>query len=225
MASPASDKSDASKSESSGGIKAMLPLILNIVLMPVIAFLMTQFVLIPKLTQTTANAVAKPGDTAASTAAGEGGDHGGGGHGAESAGASGSHDSGGHGGGGSKDSHGGGGGGSSSSTSSSGAIHSAAVTAMFKQPVTVNVAGTMGSRLMMAKIGLRGMNPKLGDLVTAREEDLRDAAANLLQTKTLMDIERQGSRNTIKSELKAAFLKLLGPTAFSEVVLPDLAVQ
>lgn len=219
MASPASDKSDASKSESSGGIKAMLPLILNIVLMPVIAFLMTQFVLIPKLTKTTANAVAKPGDTAASTAAGEGGDHGGGGHGAESAGASGSHDSGGHGGGGSKDSHGG------SSTSSSGAIHSAAVTAMFKQPVTVNVAGTMGSRLMMAKIGLRGMNPKLGDLVTAREEDLRDAAANLLQTKTLMDIERQGSRNTIKSELKAAFLKLLGPTAFSEVVLPDLAVQ
>lgn len=223
MASPASDKSDASKSESSGGIKAMLPLILNIVLMPVIAFLMTQFVLIPRLMKTAPNAAAKPGDPAASTTAGEGGDHGGGGHGAESAGASGSHDSGGHGGGGSKDSHGGGGGGSS--TSSSGAIHSAAVTAMFKQPVTVNVAGTMGSRLMMAKIGLRGMNPKLGDLVTAREEDLRDAAANLLQTKTLMDIERQGSRNTIKSELKAAFLKLLGPTAFSEVVLPDLAVQ
>ena len=41
----------------------------------------------------------------------------------------------------------------------------------------------------------------------------------------LMDIERQGSRNTIKSELKAAFHKLLGPSAFSEVVLPDLAVQ
>ncbi|MCE2826020.1 MAG: flagellar basal body-associated FliL family protein [Verrucomicrobium sp.] len=220
MASPASDKSDISKSESSGGIKSMLPLILNIVLMPVIAFLMTQFVLIPKLTQTAANAAPKAGDAAAATPAGEGGDHGGGGaHGAESSGASGSHDSGGHGGGGAKDSHGG------SSTSSSGAIHSAAVTAMFKQPVTVNVAGTMGSRLMMAKIGLRGMNPKLGDLVTAREEDLRDAAANLLQTKTLMDIERQGSRNTIKSELKAAFHKLLGPSAFSEVVLPDLAVQ
>ena len=219
MASPASDKSDASKSESSGGIKSMLPLILNIVLMPVIAFLMTQFVLIPKLTQTAANTAPKSGD-AAPTSAGEAGDHGGGGsHGGESPA---SHDSGGHGGGGGKEAHGGGGGGS---TSSSGAIHSAAVTAMFKQPVTVNVAGTMGSRLMMAKIGLRGMNPKLGDLVTAREEDLRDAAANLLQTKTLMDIERQGSRNTIKSELKAAFHKLLGPSAFSEVVLPDLAVQ
>lgn len=209
MASPASDKSDASKSESSGGIKAMLPLILNIVLMPVIALLMTQFVLIPKLTKTPANTAPKSGD-AAPTSAGEGGDHGG-----ESPA---SHDLGGHGGGGGKDAHGGGSG-------NGGAIHSAAVTAMFKQPVTVNVAGTMGSRLMMAKIGLRGMNPKLGDLVTAREEDLRDAAANLLQTKTLMDIERQGSRNTIKSELKAAFLKLLGPTAFSEVVLPDLAVQ
>ena len=49
MASPASDKNDGAGSESSGGIKAMLPLILNIVLMPVMAFLMTQFVLVPAL--------------------------------------------------------------------------------------------------------------------------------------------------------------------------------
>lgn len=34
-----------------GGIKAMLPLILTVVLMPVLAFVMTQFVLVPKLQQ------------------------------------------------------------------------------------------------------------------------------------------------------------------------------
>jgi len=49
MAAPASDKNDGSKSESSGGIKAMLPLILNIVLLPVMAFAMTQYVLLPRL--------------------------------------------------------------------------------------------------------------------------------------------------------------------------------
>jgi flagellar basal body-associated protein FliL len=214
MASSASDKGDGSKSESSGGIKAMLPLILNIVLMPVIAFVMTQFVLIPKLTQSQA-AAAKTAEVAAGeSAAAEGGSHGGGGgHGGEKAAPSaGSHDSGGHGGG--KDSHG-----------SAGAISATATTVLLKNSITVNVAGTMGSRLMMAKIGLRGTNPNIKTIVENREEDLRDAAASLLQTKTLMDIERQGSRNTIKAELKAAFLKMLGPNVFTDVVIPDLAVQ
>ena len=59
----------------------------------------------------------------------------------------------------------------------------------------------------------------------ARSADLRDAASSLLYTKTLMDIERQGSRITIKAELKNAFLKVLGPGVFTEVVLPDMAVQ
>ena len=92
-------------------------------------------------------------------------------------------------------------------------------------PVTVNVAGTMGSRLVMAKIGLRGTHPKLKEIVTARGSDLRDAASSLLCTKTLMDIERQGFRITIKAELKNAFLRVLGPGVFTDVVMPDLAVQ
>jgi flagellar basal body-associated protein FliL len=92
-------------------------------------------------------------------------------------------------------------------------------------PVTVNVAGTMGSRLVMAKIGLRGTHPKLEDLVKTRSADLRDAASSLLCTKTLMDIERQGFRITIKAEFKNAFLRVLGPGVFTEVVVPDLAVQ
>jgi flagellar basal body-associated protein FliL len=96
---------------------------------------------------------------------------------------------------------------------------------MLDGPVTVNVAGTMGSRLAMAKIGLRGTHPKLADLVKDRNADLRDAAASLLCTKTLMDIERQGFRITIKAELKNAFLRVLGPGVFTEVVIPDLAVQ
>ena len=92
-------------------------------------------------------------------------------------------------------------------------------------PVTVNVAGTMGSRLVMAKIGLRGTNPKLKDIVADRSADLRDAASSLLCTKTLMDIERQGFRVTIKAEFKNAFLRVLGPGVFTDVVVPDLAVQ
>lgn len=208
MASPASDKNEGSGSESSGGIKAMLPLILNIVLLPIVAFLMTQFVILPKLAQS-AGAAAKPGETVAV--------EGGAANGEETHGSSQpAHDAphkeaskgGGH------DDHGKEGG----SASSGGTTH-------ILPAVTVNVAGTMGSRLMMAKIGVRGTNPGLKKMVDDRQEDLRDAASSLLQTKTLMDIERQGSRNTIKAELKAAFLKVLGPGTFTDVVLPDLAVQ
>ena len=204
MAAPASDKNDGSKPESSGGIKAMLPLILNIVLLPVMAFAMTQYVLLPRLNSA--------GSTAAATEAGHDNDSAGAGdasHGDKHADpASHSPDSG-------KGGH----------SSDAGGHGGGADTTEMIDPVTVNVTGTMGSRLLMAKIGVRGTHPKLKDIVTARSSDLRDAASSLLYTKTLMDIERQGSRITIKAELKNAFLKFLGPGVFTEVVLPDMAVQ
>ncbi len=201
MAAPASEKNDGSKAESSGGIKAMLPLILNIVLMPVVAFAMTKFVLLPSLNNRTvvdepagdapedADGAHPPahGQTTSSHPPASGGDH---------------------------------------PPKSKGGEHGAGVdkTHMLDS-VTVNVAGTMGSRLLMAKIGVRGSNPKLEDLVKERAQDLRDAASTLLQTKTMADIERVGSRTTIKSELKNAFQRVLGPGSFSEIVMPDLAVQ
>ena len=204
MAAPASDKNDGQKTASSGGIKAMLPLILNIVLLPVMAFAMTQYVLLPRLNSAAAasvpvdggheNDTANPGDAS---------------HGDKPADPS-NHSP--------TPSKGG--------NSSEGGGHGASTekTEML-DPVTVNVAGTMGSRLLMAKIGIRGNNPKLKEIVLARGPDLRDAASSLLYTKTLMDIERQGARITIKAELKNAFLRVLGPGVFTEVVMPDLAIQ
>ena len=200
MAAPASDKNDGSKTESSGGIKAMLPLILNIVLLPVMAFLMTQYVLLPQLNSAGSTPPATEGDLH-DAPAGSGDDK----HVDPPAHppdpGKGSHPpaAGGH-------------GGSTDKTE-------------MLDPVTVNVAGTMGSRLAMAKIGIRGTHPKLADLVKDRNADLRDAASSLLCTKTLMDIERQGFRITIKAELKNAFLRVLGPGVFTEVVVPDLAIQ
>ena len=200
MAAPASDKNDGSKTESSGGIKAMLPLILNIVLLPVMAFLMTQYVLLPQLNSAGSTPPATEGDPH-DAPAGPGDDK----HADPPAHppdpGKGSHPpaAGGH-------------GGSTDKTE-------------MLDPVTVNVAGTMGSRLAMAKIGILGTHPTLADLVKDRNADLRDAASSLLCTKTLMDIERQGFRITIKAELKNAFLRVLGPGVFTEVVVPDLAIQ
>ena len=204
MAAPASDKNDGQKTASSGGIKAMLPLILNIVLLPVMAFAMTQYVLLPRLNSAVAASVPVDGghenDTANSGDASHGDKQSSPSHSPAP-------------GKGAAPSEGGGHGGSTDTTE------------MLPDPVTVNVAGTMGSRLLMAKIGIRGNNPKLKEIVLARGPDLRDAASSLLYTKTLMDIERQGARITIKAELKNAFLRVLGPGVFTEVVMPDLAIQ
>ena len=207
MAAPASDKNDGSKIESSGGIKALLPLILNIVLLPVIAFAMTQYVILPRLNSAAAAAAAAPaeGDGHDKDSAGAGDAS----HGDKQADPSGHSPASGKGG-----------------NSSEGGGHGGAMeTTEMLESVTVNVAGTMGSRLLMAKIGVRGNNPKLKDIVAARAPDLRDAASSLLYTKTLMDIERQGARITIKAELKNAFQRILGPGVFTEVVMPEMAVQ
>lgn len=56
-----------------GGIKAMLPLILNVVLMPVMAYVMTVFILLPKINSGGVTAHAK---TEATEAAEGGGGHG-----------------------------------------------------------------------------------------------------------------------------------------------------
>lgn len=88
-------KSEAPKSAegaapASGGIKAMLPLILNVVLMPVMAYVMTIFVLLPKINSGGVTAHAKT----------ESAEHGGGEHGEEAKEEHGSSSGGKHGGGG-----------------------------------------------------------------------------------------------------------------------------
>lgn len=70
-----------------GGIKPMLPLILNVVLMPVMAYVMTVFVLLPKMKSDGATVHARAGTDSAESAGGHGeaakeehgGKHGGGG--------------------------------------------------------------------------------------------------------------------------------------------------
>ena len=184
-------------------MNSMLPLILNIVLLPLIAFGMTQYVLLPRLNQ----AAVAPGAVL--------GDHGDGAFGDDGSHGSAGAQEGGHSASASGDSHG-------SDSKGHGSLTDA--THML-DAVTVNVAGTMGSRLLMAKIGIRGTNPKLEEMVKNRGHDLRDAASALLHTKTLVDIERQGARTTIKAELKSAFQRVLPPNSFSDVVIPDMAVQ
>lgn len=80
----ASNATEVAGPATAGGIKAMLPLILNVVLMPVMAYVMTVYVLLPKINGNGVHAEAKVEDGGHGEAAASGG-HGeaskGGGHG------------------------------------------------------------------------------------------------------------------------------------------------
>lgn len=91
--------------------------------------------------------------------------------------------------------------------------------------VLVNVAGTMGTRYLLATMTLGGAAADLRSRVEENDAQLRDAAASVLAGKTIADLERPGARNLIRAELISAFNNLLGEGTVSELYLTDFAVQ
>ncbi|MDX1952354.1 MAG: flagellar basal body-associated FliL family protein [Verrucomicrobiota bacterium] len=174
---------------SGGGIKAWLPLILNLVLMPVVAYCLTTFVLIPKLKGAAKSTSAEHVEEADS-------------HGAKAE-STGAHDSGGH------DEKG----------------RKTKITVPLSGKTLVNVAGTMGTRYLMASITLVGTSPNLKTAVEKSDAELRDAAASTLSNKTISDLEKPGIRNLVRTELIAVFNSILGKGMVSEIYLTEFAIQ
>jgi flagellar protein FliL len=206
---PADAKADAKPAEASGGggMKAMLPLILNLVLMPAVAFAMTQFVLLPKLN--------KGGAAAAEAHEGDGGDHGDDAHGGEDSHAKAdSH------GAEKKDAHGKDEKGHGAKPGKGGKY-----TAPMPSKILVNVSGTMGTRYLLANMTLVSKKANIKELVDEMDAQLRDVASSTLAGKSITDLEKAGARNLIRSELVAVFNSVLGEGAVQEIYLTEFAIQ
>ena len=91
--------------------------------------------------------------------------------------------------------------------------------------VLVNVAGTAGTRYLVANISLVSKRPELKSQIEEADPQLRDAAASILAIKTISDLEKPGMRNIIRAELIAAFNDILGKEAVSDIYLTEFAVQ
>lgn len=124
-------------------------------------------------------------------------------------------------------------GGASPDASSGGASHASAtpgapgakITATLSGKVLVNVAGTMGTRYLVANITLVGKHPAFKMKVEENDAQLRDAASGILAVKTISDLEKPGMRNMIRMELLSAFNDILGPDSVTEIYLTEFAVQ
>jgi flagellar FliL protein len=171
----AADKPAAPEASAGGGGKTWLPLILNILLMPGIAYGVTKFVLIPKI---------QGGHGAAAESSKGEGEHG------EAKGGA-----------------------------------KAKITAPLGGKVLVNVAGTAGTRYLVASMTLVGKNAEFKDNVAQNDPQLRDAAASILGGKTIGDLEKPGMRNIIRAELISAFNDILGKESVTDIYLTEFAIQ
>jgi flagellar FliL protein len=166
-----------------GAWKAWLPLTAALVIMPLLAYAVTTFVLVPRMQKAlrlSGLAAAEPGKAGPGETAGSG----------------------------------------SETPVRTGQRQSVALSKLL-----VNVAGTMGSRYLLASIALAGDGADFPKLITQNEAQLRDVACGLLSTKTIADLEKPGARNTIRGELLAGFNNILGASAVQEIYFTEFAIQ
>jgi flagellar FliL protein len=91
--------------------------------------------------------------------------------------------------------------------------------------ILVNVAGTGGTRYLLANLTLVSSNPDLKTAVEKNDAQLRDVAGGVLGSKTIGDLEKPGARNLIRTELISVFNSVLCNGTVTEIYLTEFAVQ
>jgi flagellar FliL protein len=187
--------------KSGGGIVAWLPLIITMVAMPALAYAMTAFVLLPKMKKELAAAVGASAVGQAETV-----NHG---EEAKPKPAAGEH--------------------SRPKEKAEGKGRESAQaggnTTVRLDKILVNVAGTMGSRYLLASLTLAGDASGFEEAVKAHEAQLIDLAASILSSKSVADLERPDARNVVRSELLTVFNNALGAGAVRDVYFTEFAIQ
>jgi len=173
---PAAEPSGAPAAAPVGGLKPWLPLLANLVLMPVLAYATVNWLILPKMLTgaPSLRVEAKSNPAPQTTKPGEGKDK---------------------------------------------------ISVPLGAKVLVNVAGTMGTRYLLANLTLVGTNPELKALVEKNDAELRDAAAGALSVKTISDLEKPGARNLIRAELISLFNNVLGQGTVTDLYLTEFAIQ
>ena len=192
----------------SGGLKAWLPLLVTIVVMPVLAFATTKFLILPKVLHARGDAAESEGGAAEEAHEGtkpeakeggkEGKEHG------ESK----------------KEEHGAKPENPEKGKEGKGKKQTAQLT-----KIIVNVSGSMGTRYLMSSITLVGARAGFKEMIEENKDQLLDLANTALASRTITDLEKPGSRNLIRSELISIFNNALGANAVQEIYFTEFAIQ
>jgi len=192
------DAPAAAPAPAAGGLKTWLPLIVTLVAMPALAYGTMSFLILPKMKAATGS-----GTASAEQAAEAEGTEAHGESGPEAAGAA--------------ESHGG--------STSQGSASAKGKVSVRLDKVVVNVAGTMGTRFLMASVTLVGSGKDFKNTIEANQDQLMDLATSTLSSKTIQDLEKPGARNLIKTELISVINNALGESIVKEIYIPEMAIQ
>ena len=195
-----------------GGIKAFLPLIIMVLLMPVLAFTTTKFLILPKVVQARGEVAHE-----------EGGEHGeaaeaaGGAHGKEEGGDKGNGKD-----AGKEKEHGKPKDAKESGGKAAGGKKKLSVPIA---KVIVNVSGSGGARYLMTSFTLVGSHNDFKTTIDENKDQLLDLANSALASKTISDLEKPGARNQLRAELMSIFNNALGSGLVQEIYFTEFAVQ
>jgi flagellar FliL protein len=182
---------------SGGGLKALMPALLAIVLAPAATFGVAHFVILPRFdaglkAALAADPSAPAAEAHAAPAAAEkpaAGGHGGG-HGAK------------------------------------GAPAAAASGNGYKfESVVVNLAGTMGTRYLKTSFLVTGERGDVAARFEAARPQLGDVTLGVLSSLSLADLEDAGSKNLIRERLLAAYNQALGGRVVDNLFFAEFVVQ
>ena len=187
-----------------GALKNWLPLIVTVVLMPVLAFATTNFLILPKIVHARGGEPGEAGAADAESIKKEEGAHGE------------KKESGGH---------------NEKKEEGKKEGKSAHGTAGKKRQnyqvskVIVNVAGSMGSRYLMTSFTLVGSQADFKEVLDENKDQLLDLANTSLASKSISDLEKPGARNQIRAELISIFNNALGGSYVQEILFTEFAIQ
>lgn len=169
---PAKGGAAAASTPKASALQAWLPAIITIILMPVLAFCTTQFLLLPKLQKALGSGAATHEEAGPDKKADK----------------------------------------------------TPKQTVQLNK-VLVNVAGSVGTRYLVANYTLVGTAPDFKDRIEANRDMLLDLAAGVMSTKTISDLEKPGARNLIRNELISVFNNALGANLVKEIYITEFAIQ
>ncbi len=198
-------KADAkaeAKAPAAGG-SPWLPVLVVIVILPVLSFIVTEMVMIPRVKKALAEVavVQKEGEQPAhggpmptekkeTKKKAEKGGHGGGGHGG-----------GGHG----KEAEGG--------------------KEIVFENVVANLSGAMKTRFVKVSFSLEGEGDDFGDVIKENKTKLIDSALSILGALTVAELDEPGVKNIIRSDLINSFNQVLGTPIVKGLYFSEFVIQ
>lgn len=113
-------------------------------------------------------------------------------------------------------------------SSSSGGGHggkSAAPSRPKFEDLTVNIAGTQGTRYLKVSFNVEGKNSAANEKIDKRYAELVDASITILSSLTMPELDNPGSKAVVRGRLIAAFNDLLKAPLVEQVFFSDFVVQ